>query len=292
MQYFGETKTNPCLVSENAVNRHIRTTGMTGSGKTTYLNKIELETAKRRKTSIVIDLNQSHAEKMIFPPIKGEYRLAANRIDAKIDGLNMEFLKPLRENNGRMEDPVSLINSAVYAIGNSSRMGIRQIGALREAVIFAVQNRLEFPDEMTAIGYGLLQQDNPIAKGVYEKLWTVINSKILRPGIKFLKEGAINIISFYGMDKTTQATFVEIFLSILFRTVQYQGEIFGEEILLVIDEYQNLPLKEGAVLRDILREGRKFGLNLLLATQTLRTFPRDTLAVLNQMGTSTALLKY
>lgn len=283
--YIAETEIGSCVTSEYAVNGHCSVTGVTGSGKTVHLNRMELEAAKRRATVIIIDVNQSHADSMIFPSFKTKYGLFSNRIDAKLDGLNLEFLKPLRGNDGRMEDMINLINSATYALGSSSKMGIRQMGALREAVIFALKNRSAFPDEMDAVKYGLLQQDDPVAKGVYEKLWTVINSKILRSGVKHLKKGAINIISFYGMDKGTQAAFVEILLSTLWRTVQYQGEILGGDILLVIDEYQNLPLKEGAVLRDILREGRKFGLNLFLATQSLRVFPRDIRGLINQAGT-------
>ena len=286
MRYIGETmRPDSCWISENAANGHVNTTGLTGSGKSVRGNRMELEAAKEGTTVIAIDINRGHAEGMIFPPMEAEYSSFSNRIDVKEDGLNLEFLKPIQGSDGRMEDAVSLINSMVYAIGSPSKLGIRQRGALREAVIFALRNRPAFPDEMTAVGYGLLQQDNPAAKGVYEKLWMVINSKIFRPGDKYLKRGAINIISFCGMDKLTQATFVEILLSNLWRTAQYQGNIMGGDILLTIDEYQNLSLQEGAVLRDILREGRKCGINLLLTTQTLRVFPRDTLAILNQAGT-------
>ena len=42
---------------------------------------------------------------------------------------------------------------------------------------------------------------------------------------------------------------------------------------------------KNAILQNILREGRKFGLNLILATQTFGAFSKDILALLAQTAT-------
>jgi DNA phosphorothioation-dependent restriction protein DptH len=52
----------------------------------------------------------------------------------------------------------------------------------------------------------------------------------------------------------------------------------GREVwprVLVLDEVQNLDHNEDGALSNLLREGRKFGLSLILATQNLTNLPRD-----------------
>ena len=274
-----------CWTSPYTMNKGISITGNPGSGKTSRMNRIELMEANNEKTVIVLDTNCTHADEMIYAPIKKGYLERTNRINVKTDGLNIEFLKPIQGKSGQNEDFVDVINAAVWALGGTQRMGNCQIGALREALIFAMEHREEFADEMTAIKEGLLRQENATANGVYQRLWTVINSKVFRTNEKYIQPGMINLISFVGIDKITQSILVEILLSALWRTAKYQGDFYGGERVLSVDEFQNLPLREGSMLRDILREGRKFGISLLLATQTLKVFPKETVALLDQMGT-------
>ncbi len=282
-QYLGQITAGICQSSSYAANGHIGEIGISGSGKSSRGQRIELEASKNGATVIVIENNDSHAGTMIYPPIREEYLSRVNRIDAQMDGLNIMFLKSMQKRDKNMEDFLNLVNSATYALSAGQKMGIRQIGRLREAVIFAAKNRQVFHNEMVAIKEGLCQQNDAVSQEVYYKLWTVLNSGIFRPSKKGIKAGAINIISFSGMDKLTQATLTEITLSYLWRVFQYREN--QNNIILSIDEFQNIPFSEGSVLRDMLREGRKFGINLLLITQTLDSFSKDTLAVLNQIAT-------
>ena len=51
-----------------------------------------------------------------------------------------------------------------------------------------------------------------------------------------------------------------------------------------IDEIQNLPLKKGEAMHGFLKEGRKFGVALTLATQVLSSFEKEQLNTLLQAG--------
>ena len=53
-------------------------------------------------------------------------------------------------------------------------------------------------------------------------------------------------------------------------------------ITIVIDEFQHLLLNKKAMLVQLLTEGRKYGLDVILATQSLARFTNDTLVALNQ----------
>ena len=55
--------------------------------------------------------------------------------------------------------------------------------------------------------------------------------------------------------------------------------------MIVIDEFQNLSAKMGAPLMRLLTEGRRFGISLLLATQSLEIFPGEIQPVLSQTAT-------
>ena len=280
---IGKVGRNPCLVSNYAINHHISETGTSGSGKTVRLNYMELEAVKDGNTVVVLDINESHADKMIFSTIKEEYCSYINRINVKADGLDIRFLQPMKGDDGQKEDSISVISSVAYALGIPQRMGNRQIGVLREAEVFALNHMSEFSTEMEAIEQGILQQNNAVANAVCQKMWPVIHHNIFRKSDKNIKKGKLNVISFNGIDRITQATLIEILLSYLWRSIQVSSN--SGKVIFSIDEYQNLMLGEGSVLRNILREGRKFNISLLLATQTMSVFPKDTRSILNQAAT-------
>lgn len=75
-------------------------------------------------------------------------------------------------------------------------------------------------------------------------------------------------------------------MSTLWRNIQFGSfsSIYGECII-VLDEFQNIALKNGSTLRLLLHEGRRWGINLLLSTQTLEIFPNEVVAALNQSAT-------
>lgn len=256
---------------------------MSGSGKTVRLNQLELNAVKDGKTAVIFDINQSHSAENIFPLIQEEYMGYVNRIDAKHDGIDIRFLQPIQGKNGQTEDVVNVISSTAYALGIPLKMGSRQMGVLREAELYAMRHISEFSDEMVAIEAGIKQMDNAVADVVYQKLWTLIHSNVLRQSDKKIVDGKINVISFAGMDKITQATLVEVILSYLWRKIPLSDN--EDETILVVDEYQNLMLGEESILRAVLREGRKFNIGLLLATQTLNVFDKATRSVINQAAT-------
>lgn len=256
---------------------------MSGFGKTVRLNRLELDAVKDGETVIVFDINQSHSAENIFPLIREEYVGYVNRIDAKNDGIDVRFLQPIQGKNGQTEDVVNVISSTAYALGIPLKLGSRQMGVLRESELYAMRHIREFPDEMAAIEAGIKQMDNAVADVVYQKLWTLIHSNVLRRSDKKIVDGKINVISFAGMDKITQSTLVEVILSYLWRKIQLSDN--EGEAILVVDEYQNLMLGEESTLRAILREGRKFGIGLLMATQTLNVFDKTTRSVINQAAT-------
>lgn len=284
--YCGSFSGQPCWISQNSPNRSICLTGISGMGKTARLNQMELMSAKAGTTVLILDMDQTHTSDRIFQPIREEYTQRINRISAMQDGLGLGLLNPMRTPQGEGEPFVHLINSAVKALSATQGMGVRQVAALRQAVIEAVQHSCDFATEAEALAFFLCQQEDAYAEAVYQKLWTVLNCGALKPCGKSIQLGMLNIIDLAGADVITTACLAEIILSNLWRNIQFcsQGTV-QREFVIVLDEFQNLSLKNDATLRSMLREGRKFGIKLLLATQTLEVFHKDVIAVLNQAAT-------
>ncbi len=203
-----------------------------------------------------------------------------NFIHVVRDGLGNGLLDPLNEK----ENFVNLINSAVYALSANLNMGNRQIGVLRQAIIAAVEHRYAFSSEAEAIASALLSRDDAIGEVVYNKLWTVLNCGALRPDTKEIQYGKINILDLSGLDLLTQSVLSEVLLAMIWRRVQTEDRP-RENITLVFDECQNLSWKKDAMIRRFLCEGRKFGLQLILATQTTEVFSKDVVALLEQAAT-------
>lgn len=284
--FLGNFNGNACVTSINSPNSSICVTGLSGTGKTSRLNQIELDGVKKGATVLVLDVNQAHTDERIFPYIREEYLNRVNRIHAVRDGLGLSLLHPIRNPQGEEESFVHLVNSAVQALSSSQRMGVRQIGSLRKAVINAINHPNVFKNEEEALALSLLQQEDVNAEAVYQKLWTLLNCGALKPSSKCIQSGYINIIDFSGLDMFAQTSLSEIVLSNLWRRAQYGTlQADSSDLIIFLDEFQNLSLKSDAILRSMLREGRKFGISLVLATQTLDVFPRDIISVLNQTAT-------
>lgn len=284
--YLGKFQGRNCVSSKFSPNESICITGLSGTGKTVRLQKIEIEAAREGNAVIVLDLNQTHLHDLIFVGNREEFSLLENRIDAVQDGLNISLLLPSQTINGETEAFVNLVNSAVQAFSAEQNMGIRQIGALRNAVIQAVNQRAYFQSDADALKYALMYQDDAYSETVYQKLWTILNCGVLRPSAKSLKNGAINIVDLCGMDMITRKALAEIVLSALWKSIQYMG-LNGamQSVVLILDECQIYNWRKNSVLCDILREGRKFGMKVVLATQTLDCFSKEINAILDQTAT-------
>lgn len=103
---------------------------------------------------------------------------------------------------------------------------------------------------------------------------------LLRPSAKQIEPGKINIISLAGINPKTQIQLIEIILSVVWRQLRYRQ--FSEIDVVCIDEIQSLSLKKNSALFELLTESRKYGISLVLATQSLSVFNKKEIAALGQ----------
>lgn len=285
--YIGSFCDLPCQIDRDSPNSSAIITGLSGTGKTVRLQQMELTSQKEGTTVIVFDLNKTHSENQIFRSIRADYMSRAQHINVVDDGLGTGLLTAMRTENGEEERFVNLVNSAVQALSSLQRMGPRQIGVLRDAVIYAIGHRSQFDSDAAALKCAFkVKDDDKTAEVVYQRLWTVLNCGALKKPVKTISDGKINIVDFSDVDSLARSSLAEISLSNLWRRICFGGaDSVHQNLILAVDEFQNLSLTKNSVLLTMLREGRKFGLRLMLATQTADSFSQETLSVLNQTAT-------
>lgn len=259
-------------ISGNSPNRHILILGISGSGKSTRMYAIQKNVLEQEGEVIVLDISGDK---------NGFYKKeTVNVISALDDGVELNFLTPL-EKSGTVENYSNFLTYLVDIMSGTFCLGIRQQGALREALHYAVEHKTDNETDMEVICRGLEMQDSAVAEGVKTRLWNILYSGIFRKSEKKMQRGKINVISLKGVNPTTQRELAEIILAMLWRKVRYEGQR-KERLLISIDEFQNLSLKKNATLYEMLREARGYGVDLLLATQTLAGFSTEIKAAIDQ----------
>ena len=150
---------------------------------------------------------------------------------------------------------------------------------MRTAILWAIKNKNKFTSDFSAIEAGLEEIGTEKALGVRDKIWPLLKCKVFRKSEKEIQLNNVNVISFEGFEADLKKVIVEIFLKNLWKKAR---EARANKITVVIDEFQNLMLGKKSSIEQMLREARKYGVDMILATQTVATFSKETLVALNQ----------
>jgi len=254
-------------ISEDSPNRHIVITGISGSGKSVRTEEIEKHIIHDGGTVLELDVNGTHEM------LGGD---CYHTISACRDGLDVNLFA-FSDSGSR----AGRIAAAVDILSSCCDMGSRQKEILRAAVENAMLSENGTPSDMEKIGAELRTMDTIDARVVYDKLWQVFEEDIFRRSGRQILRREINVISFSGLDTTAQTLAVKIMLAVIWKQLRMQ-KASGVEITIIVDEFQNLSLKRNSVLYQMLTEGRKYGVNLILATQSMSVFSKIEMAALDQ----------
>lgn len=254
-------------ISEKSPNRHISVLGISGSGKTERLREMIHSAVLNEDTVLIFDINGS------------DYKNCTDKINAisvKEDGLDIKLL------NVGERCSMSYTMNIVRVMVEKFRLGTRQEVALRTAVLNAAKNIGENQSDLLAIRSELINQKTTIADAVENRMWEFFEMNIVRRNHRqIVKHGYANVISFEGLSKTLQHIWIELILTVLWENFRADSLDFGT-LWIFIDEFQNLSLKEGSVLLEMLRESRKYGVNIVLATQSVAGYGKEIMAAIDQ----------
>ncbi len=266
-------------ISDNCINKSILALGMSGSGKTNFLFNQEAELAASREAVLVFDRAGSH---QTFE------NKNARRWHVHDEGFPFDFFKPIRRPDGSIEDLDDVIDSIVDVFDDVKKLGRAQKRTLWNAVKSVMVQREEDPsiDCLQRLAKTLDSCDTDPAWAVLGNLRPVLTHlKIVHPAEPIIRRGSIFILDLSGYSDSAQAMITELGLSAILRYFRIWGQDALATLYVVCDEFQGISLASGAILPQLLREGRKYNLAMLLATQTLEDFNKARQALINQVGT-------
>lgn len=268
-------------------NRHILVFGASGTGKTYTIQALLCEMAKQNQNSLIVDYTNGFTtrqlDSLVVDKLKPKQHIIYNDpLPINPFRKQCEYVDdiPLEEKSFNTADRVTGVLSGVYNLGeqqksvlyNAIREGIEQNG--NEFSLQRLINKLEILQEnggptansvVTVINKIKPFVDmNPFGKEDQESWEKLFNNSVNR----------CNIIQLAGFSKDTQRLITEFSLIDLYRYYRANGHE-GKPRLIVLDEIQNLDHRLESPLGQFLTEGRKFGISLILATQTLSNLEKD-----------------
>jgi len=265
-------------ISDNVTNWSALFTGGSGNGKTEAIKKTLEESAKAGRKCLAINYNGTFDDKLLDVP---DYHV----IRVKKEGIPIPLLESFSSEHGGSEEDSDVCEAIADVLSQVKRLGYVDRNFLEEACQNALIFREIYEDDMECLcdGASLLEKDGD--KRLKAKFHNIFGRVKFHQKWDLWRPGKVTVLDLSGYPHSTQILLAQLVLSVLWRYHQVYGQQTDAETMVALDEFQNLPLKNNSILEQILREGRKFNLSLLLATQTIYTFNMAQRAVLQQPGT-------
>lgn len=277
--------------SSGSANPHVLILGESGFGKTYTIASLSAELAQKNVVSVIFDYGQG------FSPatLPQEYVAATNPLElhAGRDGVD---INPLQVFPSDLHGPVNVAQRVADTFGRVyKRIGVQQHAVIRQAVVDVMADAgitLDAPDSWTS--------DLPLFENVQAKLQSYA-SDFLNPQSRFAASAASHIstvfvfntfrqngeklawprllnsdnraaiIQLKGLEHSLERAVTEFLLWNLIGFIEALGP--GPlRCFVILDEAHKLSFAPGSPVEKLLREGRKFGLGLILASQQPEDF--------------------
>jgi DNA phosphorothioation-dependent restriction protein DptH len=275
------------FMNPELANRHMLIFGSSGQGKTYAIQAILCEMSKFRQNSLIIDYTNgflpNHLEKIaneVLSPKQHVVRQEPLPINPFLPQVSDNGGIVIKENPNAIAKRIAGLFDSVYDIGN------QQYSVLHRAIMDGVESmKGEMNlDHMLSVIEAMIddKQYKAYAQSLHNKLRPFVLDQPFSSGeigfdwdhLFLEQEPLCNIFQLAGMDMYSGRLITEFVLWDLYGHLQSKGKKTDPKVI-VLDEVQNLDHKEGSPLSKYLREGRKFGLSLILASQTMSNMRKD-----------------
>ena len=251
-----------------AMNKHMALLGKSGCGKSTKVRGLMLDIVRQGGTVIALDFHHVLPEDQIFEKTRDEFSGYIYDIDVYNDGIPCDLLSPMRYADGTYEEEIDALGALTDVFSAKLNLGSNQSAALLNALEIMCYLNLYQDKGISALSKILSLSKLKGSNETNEKMRMLFWHNIFRYGEWPVRKGRINVFRLSKFDKETQEVVAEVILSYIWRQAMVTGCV-NDGTFLVVDECQNLSSGKKSILGDILCEGRKFGVNLILATQQL-----------------------
>jgi DNA phosphorothioation-dependent restriction protein DptH len=269
-----------------SANPHVLVLGESGFGKTYTVSCLLAELAQQRVPSIVFDYGQGFALDAVPQEFVKSARPA--EVHASKDGID---INPLQIFPTDLHGPINVAQRVADTFGRVySQIGVQQHAVLRQAVLEVMADEGIVPNSADSwLGqlpaFGNLQHkltsyaNSPVntqrryAASAASHISTLFVFNTFRSNGRKLawlemidSRGRVFIIQLKGLEHSLERAVTEFLLWNLVGFVESLGP--GPlRCFVVLDEAHKLSFDRGSPVEKLLREGRKFGLGLILASQ-------------------------
>ena len=272
-----------CWEPLNEPNPHLLIVGSPGVGKTQTAKSIICQ-LRGKVPAFIVDFGNEYGESDLV-----------GLVLAPGQEVTINPLDPLEGDPTNAKFTVSGILRKVYKLGDQQEALLRRAieEAYKKAGIlggerFAVGSSL--PHFNTIRGFleeaaGSRGSDRNRAKAVLNRLEPVFDMKVFSgktevPFAEVLRQGATLFLKELPTEQTKLAV-AEFFLRWLWHRIVQEKEVRGSlRLIVVLDEAHKLAYEDSPVA-DLLRQGRKFGVSVILSTQQPNDFEHKELAFQN-----------
>ena len=264
-------------------NRHMVVFGTSGMGKTYALQCVLCELARKAQNSLIIDYTDGfvdsrieEAAKRTLRPVQHYVRKSPLPINPFLKQVSVEEGIEFPDTSNTIAKRVGAIFKSVYELGDQQfsmlieaiKDGLEQHGdafsldglvtVLETFVDDGIHNKARVQGTISKLRPFI--DEHPFTAGTSDDDWRAIFTDPERP---------CHVFQFLSVDRHTSRALIEFVLWDLYAYVRRFGNKNTPQVV-VLDEVQNLDLGGDAPVAKYLTEGRKFGLSLITATQSIR----------------------
>jgi DNA phosphorothioation-dependent restriction protein DptH len=277
-------------------NRHILVFGASGTGKTYTIQALQCELGKVGQNSLIVDYTNGFTNKQLEPIVVEKLKphqhiirkepLAVNPFRQQCDIIDdME----LTESPTNTAERVTGVFVEVYHLGDQQKSALYsaiRTGITNEGSKFNLNQLIRELEEIKEAGGPTANS----ASSVISKIQPFIDMNPFgeedpESWEKLYNDEAsrCHIVQLAGFTKETARLITEFSLIDLYWYYRSKGSKNDPKII-ILDEIQNLDHRLDSAIGQFLTEGRKFGISLILATQTLSNLSKDERDRLFQAG--------
>lgn len=279
--YFGDTVDSGSHLywefgHSKLANRHLFITGKSGQGKTYFVQTLLSELSNHNIDALVIDYTDGFLPNQLDSHFNNRYNDKIKNRFILQDKLPINPFKRQEIDLGGFVIPESeqdMVDRVVQVIDFVFDLGIQQRTLLSESILSGYRSNGD-NYKFSHLAADLKYSEDKAQQNLYGR----ISALLTRDPFSYDNDfdwtniygntGQINIFQLKGFQLNIQKVLIEFLLWDLYQFATRVGNE-GKPLPLVLDEVQNLNFNASSPAVKILREGRKFGMSGIFATQSL-----------------------
>ncbi len=188
------------------------------------------------------------------------------------------LFNPLRYADGTTESSADLSYTLSNIITKYIKLSRTETAAFSDSLEYVISHPDDNPDIFPAILKTLDEFDTKASRSASAHLAPLLRHNVFQ-NQPIKRHSGIEIINLSKFPPLLQKTIADLILFDEFRTASQGGQ---SPRYIYIDEMQNLSIDKDCYLGKILTEGRKYALNVILASQSIREFKASERTMLCQ----------